>query len=127
MRICVAAIILLVATHLFASERRSADNGQRIICTTVHGKIIKLVKPVYPPNAAAHGIRGKVTLQVSINERGEPTNIRFMDGNPIFAESALDAVRQWKWKPLKPNGVAVPVDTSVTVNYVPRRTKKSRT
>lgn len=98
--------ILLVASSLWAFQTGKPKQPGRIICRIPRGKVVKMVKPVYPPNAAAHGIAGKVKLTVLVNELGEPTKVEVTEGNPMFAEASLDAVKQWRWKPLRLNGEA---------------------
>ena len=123
MRIYAALLTLMVPILLFAYQDIKFNEQRRIICTPVRGSVTKLIKPVYPPNAAAQGIGGKVQVDVSINERGEPASIRIVKGNPIFAEATITAVQQGRWKPIKLDGKAVPADVSLTVNYEPRRKK----
>ena len=112
---------LFVLTTVVTAQNITEDRRPRVVCTFEKTKIVKMVKPTYPPNAAAHGIGGRATVRVLVNEAGEPTEIKFVEGSAFFAQATLEAVNDWRWKPLKPNGKAVPMETTVTANFVPRR------
>jgi len=58
-----------------------------------------------------------VILHAVISKSGSIENLQVMSGHPMLVQSALDAVRQWKYKPYILNGEPVEVDTTVTVNY----------
>jgi protein TonB len=71
--------------------------------------------PVYPPNAK--GQQGSVTLQVLIGRDGSVQDAKFMQGSFVFARSATDAVRQWKFKPYLMNGRPVSVQAPLTIKF----------
>jgi TonB family protein len=79
--------------------------------------IVKKVDPVYPPVARQAGIQGTVVLQVIINKSGDVENIQLFSGHPMLAQGAIDAVKQWKYRPYLLNGEPVEVETRVTVNF----------
>ena len=81
--------------------------------------LINHVDPVYPPAARAAGISGSVTIKVVIAEDGTVVNMQPTDGNPILAEAALHAVRQWTYQPTLLNGEPIKVITTVTVPFTP--------
>jgi len=81
------------------------------------GLMLKKVDPIYPPLARQARIRGSVILQVVINKSGDVENIQLYSGHPILAPAAIDAVKQWKYKPYLLNGEPVEVETRVTVNF----------
>jgi protein TonB len=72
---------------------------------------------VYPQLARAARIQGQVVLQASIGKDGSIQNLRLVSGHPMLAPAAIDAVKQWKYKPYFLNGEAVEVDTQITVNF----------
>ena len=76
------------------------------------------VEPVFP--TIAHQIRrnGKVELRALIGTDGNIQSLQVVSGDPLFVQSALDAVRQWRYKATMLNGVAVEVDTYITVIYI---------
>ena len=71
----------------------------------------------YPPNAA--GKQGTVTLQVLIGRDGGVQDAKFVQGSLLFAHSAIDGVKQWKFKPYMMNGRPVSVQTTLTLKFAP--------
>ena len=76
-------------------------------------------EPVYPDAAKAGGQRGSVVLQVLIGRDGAVQDAKFMQGSLVFARAAIDAVRQWQFKPYTLNGRAVSVQSTITLNFKP--------
>jgi protein TonB len=81
------------------------------------GLILKKVHPVYPPQALQMRLEGKVELQANITKTGNTTGIKQMSGEGILGRAAMDAVRQWKYKPYYLNGEPVEVETQITVIF----------
>ncbi len=77
------------------------------------------VDPIYPDAAKAGGQRGSVVLQVLIGHDGSVQDAKFMQGSLVFARVAIDAVKQWHFKPYSLNGRVVSVQSQVTVNFKP--------
>lgn len=75
--------------------------------------------PEYPAAAKASGQRGSVVLQVFIGRDGAVQDAKFLQGSFIFARAAIDAVRQWQFKPYSLNGRAVSVQSVITLNFKP--------
>jgi protein TonB len=71
----------------------------------------------YPTSAA--GKQGTVTLQVLIGRDGMVQDAKFVQGSLMFARSAIDGVKQWKFKPYTMNGRPVSVQTSLTLKFAP--------
>jgi TonB family protein len=80
--------------------------------------LVTKVQPVYPKSAKVAGIQGTVELEMVISKEGEPLDIRVI-ASPTddLTQSALEAVRQWRYKPTLLNGNPVEVVTDVIVNY----------
>ena len=78
---------------------------------------IKDVRPVYPPDALAARIQGVVVVEVSLDTEGRVRGARILRSIPELDEAALTAVRQWEFTPRDLNGIAVPVNMTVTVNF----------
>ncbi len=83
----------------------------------VSGLLIHKVQPTYPPLAKQARISGSVILQAVIGKDGSIQGLKAVSGHPMLIPSALDAVRQWKYKPYILNGEPVEVDTQVTINF----------
>jgi TonB family protein len=75
------------------------------------------VAPIYPEDAKKAQITGKVQLEAVIGKSGEVENLKVVSGPKELQRSALDAVRQWTYKPFLLNGAAVEVKTTIDVNY----------
>jgi TonB family protein len=80
-------------------------------------KIISRVMPVYPPDAKASRIQGKVELTVEIGTDGKVKSVAVLSGPPELVQSAVDAVNQWVYQTTLLNGEPVEVITTVDVNY----------
>jgi protein TonB len=77
------------------------------------------VDPEYPAAAKASGQRGSVVLQVTIGRDGAVQDAKFLQGSLMFARPAIDAVRQWHFKPYSMNGHPVSVQSVITLNFKP--------
>ncbi len=81
------------------------------------GSLMSHVNPVYPEAAKKGKIQGSVILHAVIGKDGSMADLQVISGPEELRRSALDAVRQWTYKPYLLNGEAVEVETTVTVNY----------
>jgi len=81
------------------------------------GNLIQQVRPIYPPIAKAARVSGTVVLQATISKTGSITNLRVVSGNAMLQSSAMEAVRNWRYKPYLLNGEPVEVDTTVNVVF----------
>jgi protein TonB len=81
------------------------------------GNLINQVKPTYPAIATNARISGSVVLQAIISKQGIIEYLRVVNGHPMLVPSAMEAVRQWRYKPYYLNGEPVEVETTVTVNF----------
>ena len=81
-----------------------------------HNILTKAI-PVYPPAAKKARIQGKVVLDAVIGTDGTVENLRVISGPQELQQSALDAVRQWTYKPYLLNGDPVEVETTVNIIY----------
>src|SRR5215472_12935020 len=81
------------------------------------GMLIRKVNPVYPPLARQARIQGQVVLQAQISKTGDIENLQLVSGHPMLAPAAIEAVKQWKYKPYLLNGEPVEVETTVQVNF----------
>ncbi len=87
------------------------------ISTMMEGNLIYKVQPIYPPLARSARIQGAVHLRAIISRSGTIENLQAMDGHPMLVGAAIDAVRQWRYRPYVLNGDPVEVETQVTVNF----------
>jgi len=71
----------------------------------------------YPANAKSQ--QGTVILQVLIGRDGTVQDAKFMQGSLAFARTAIDGIKQWKFKPYTMNGRPVSVQTQMTMTFKP--------
>jgi periplasmic protein TonB len=79
------------------------------------------VAPVYPEIARAARVSGTVVVECTIDPFGRVVDARVITGHPLLNESALDAVRQWRYEPTRLNRVPVAVLMTVTVRFIAQR------
>jgi periplasmic protein TonB len=79
--------------------------------------IITQTRPVYPALARQARIQGNVVLHAIIDKEGKVAQLEIVSGHPLLVQSALDAVKQWRYKPTQLNGDPVEVDTTITVTF----------
>ena len=75
------------------------------------------VAPVYPEVARKAGIEGDVVLRAYVSSEGRVTKLRVLAGPPILARAAIDAVQQWRYQPVKINGRATNVVTTLIIAF----------
>ena len=80
-------------------------------------RIIHQPIPVYPPLARSARISGQVKLEGIIGKDGRIQHLRVLSGHPLLTQAALDAVRQWIYKPTLLNGEPVEVIAPIEVNF----------
>jgi TonB family protein len=97
----------------------SSDGPQKIrVGGNVQAQmVISGPKPLYPADAKQAGIQGVVRLNVDIGKDGTVQDVQLASGHPLLAPPAMDAVRQWVYKPTLLNGNPVEVATVVDVNF----------
>jgi len=95
----------------------AAPQRIRVSQGVTEGNLLRKVQPTYPPLAKTARIQGSVILNALISKAGNIENLRVMSGHPMLVQSALDAVKQWKYRPYILNGEPVEVETTITVNF----------
>jgi len=83
----------------------------------LEGSLIRRVQPVYPPLARSARIQGSVVLSALISKAGTIENLRVSSGHPMLVAAAIEAVRQWRYRPYILNAEPVEVETQITVNF----------
>jgi len=79
--------------------------------------LLQKVTPGYPEQALKAGLQGAVILQAWIGRDGNIRDLKLVDGSLLLGQAAVQAVKQWRYKPYLRNGVAVEAETYVTVNF----------
>jgi periplasmic protein TonB len=81
------------------------------------GMLLRRVQPVYPRMAISTHTQGTVVLSALISTRGEIEGLQVVSGSPLLVQAALEAVKQWRYRPYILNGTPIEVQTQVTVNF----------
>ena len=118
---CATALALGLHANAISADHNS-NSSQTPKQITLSSQVISrnlLTKavPQYPPEAKNAKIQGTVVLSVVISDSGNVENIRVVSGPNELQQSAIDAVRQWKYKPYLLNGDPIEVKTTINIIY----------
>jgi protein TonB len=107
---------LFAITALWAQDK-SNDQIIRVGGSVQHPNLVSQPVPAYPAEAKRDRIQGTVQLQVIIDKEGHVAEVSVLGGPDPLIAAAVDAVRQWVYKPTLLNGEPVRVQTTVDVNF----------
>ncbi len=107
----------IISSTPVAVPKVATPQRVRVSAGVTSGLLIRKVNPIYPPLARQARISGTVVLRAVISKDGSIENLTLVSGHPMLAPAAIDAVKQWKYKPYLLNGEPVEVDTEVQVNF----------
>jgi len=99
------------------NAQRAPQQTLRISQGVSEGMVLKRVQPVYPAQARQMRLEGRVELQANISQSGSISGIKQLSGDQVLGRAAIDAVRQWKYKPYYLNGQPIEIQTQITVNF----------
>jgi protein TonB len=83
----------------------------------IQGLLIHKIEPVYPKLALGARVQGSVLIKAIISKSGEITELQVVSGHPILVPAALEAVKQWRYRPYLLNGEPVEVETNISVTF----------
>jgi len=89
----------------------------RVSSGVAQGLLVHEVRPQYPSLARQARIQGTVVLQAVIDKGGKVQHLEIISGHPMLIPAALEAVKQWRYKPYYLNGEPVEVDTQININF----------
>lgn len=81
------------------------------------GRLLQKVEPKYPPIARGAHVQGQVLLTAIISKTGEIEDLVLVSGHPMLVPAAIEAVKQWRYRPYLLNGGPVEVETTITVTF----------
>jgi len=84
---------------------------------TAQSLVIHKVDPQYPAQAVSQRLEGVVVLQAWVAKDGTVRDLKLLKGYFALGRAAIDAVRQWRFKPYTQNGQAVDFQTSITLSF----------
>jgi protein TonB len=99
------------------NAQKAPPQTLRISQGVSQGLIVKKIQPVYPAQALQMRRQGTVELQANISQSGSISSVKQLSGDQVLGRAAIEAVRQWKYKPYYLNGEPVEVETQITVNF----------
>jgi protein TonB len=89
----------------------------RVSSGVAAGMLVSQVKPQYPNLAMQARVQGTVVLQAVIGKDGRVRDLHLISGHPLLAPAAIEAVKQWRYRPYLLNNEPVEVDTQINVNF----------
>ena len=103
---------LLWASGMAGAQEKVAESAAR-------ADLVSQVAPIYPARARASHLTGNVLVEVKINARGHVESAEALSGAMLLRPSAVEAVRQWVFKPAIEGGLASSVTTILTIGFPP--------
>jgi protein TonB len=100
-----------------AVPKVATPNKIRVSQGVSEGLLQHKVTPQYPPLARQARIQGDVILKAVIGKDGSIQNLQVVSGHPMLSAAAINAVKQWKYKPYYLNGQPVEVETTIDVKF----------
>lgn len=111
------SVITEIARATPPAVRTIPPQKLRVSSGVAAGMLVHQVKPQYPELAMKARIQGTVVLQAVIGKDGTVQDLRLVSGHPMLAPAAIEAVRQWRYRPYLLNNEPVEVDTQINVNF----------
>lgn len=118
--ILTVSMIAIVSLSVTAQTPTApAQAPMRVSAAEQDKKVTKRVNPLYPKEAFAAKLTAEITLETTIGADGKVENVRPVNStaDPTLIKAAVDAVKQWVYKPTKVDGMAVAVMTFVKINF----------
>ncbi len=111
--------VLAMGLAIFAGNAEAQEGSKRVRIggEVQQAKLVKNTAPAYPILAKRARIEGTVRLQAFISKDGSVQKVEVLSGHAVLAQSAVEAVQQWRYKPTELNGEAVEVVTNIDVVF----------
>jgi TonB family protein len=81
------------------------------------GRLISRATPLYPDQAQTQRIQGRVVVEAMVMEDGSVGELRVVQGHPMLAQSAIDAVKHWRYQPFMLDGKPIRRETTITIDF----------
>jgi protein TonB len=107
----------VISSAPVAMPDKPAPQRVRVSQGVTSGLLVHKVTPQYPALAKQARIQGSVVLHAVIGKDGKVQNLQVVSGHPMLTQAAIQAVKEWRYKPYFLNGQPVEVDTNITVNF----------
>ncbi len=113
----IGGILSATASATSNIPKMEAPKRVRVSAGVTEGMLLSQQRPPYPMLAKSARIQGHVMLQAIISKDGRVENLRLISGHPMLAPAAIEAVKQWRYRPYLLNGEPVEVETTIDVNF----------
>jgi len=94
-----------------------AGQKVRISSGVAQAQLLKQIPPQYPSQARQQRVQGAVVLQALIDKDGRVASVHVVSGHPMLTKAAMEAVKQWRYRPFSVDGEPVEADTQIKVNF----------
>lgn len=94
-----------------------AGQTLRVSQGVMRGMLIKQVQPSYPAQAQRMRLQGAVQLEATIAKDGHVANVKQTSGNEVLGHAAIQAVRQWRYKPYVVSGQPIEIQTQISLDF----------
>ncbi|MGH9938304.1 MAG: TonB family protein, partial [Blastocatellia bacterium] len=101
------------------------DPSIKVSGVVLQGSATRKVQPAYPAIAKAAKTSGAVQVQITVNESGEVINAQVINGHPSLRDAALQAAKQWRFKPTQLSGKPVKTQGVLSFNFAPGKNAAS--
>ena len=96
----------------------SGDEGAVILSSKgAEKRLLYHVPPALPKGATAQEMEGTVILKTMVDDTGKVESVHLVEGNPALADAAIQAVKQWRYRPYVRDGKSLPFQTVVLVDF----------
>ena len=111
--------LISAANHSGNTAPRAEEIPKRLVVSqgVSLGMLQSKTEPIYPMIAKRARVQGTVTLRAIISTQGTIESLQVIDGHAMLVSAAVDAVKQWRYKPYMLSGQPVEVETTVFVNF----------
>lgn len=111
--------LISTANHSGNTAPKAEEIPKRLVVSqgVSLGMLQSKIEPVYPMIAKRARVQGTVTLRAIISTQGTIESLQVIDGHAMLVSAAVDAVKQWRYKPYMLSGQPVEVETTVFVNF----------
>lgn len=108
---------LVSATAHTSAPAVATPKRLRVSTGISEGMLVQKIEPQYPVIAQRAHVQGTVQLKAIISREGAIENLQLVNGHPLLVQAAIDAVKQWRYRPYVLNGEPLEVETIVNVNF----------
>lgn len=98
-------------------DEPSAKTGSTLTTNNAGGRLLRRIDPIYPETAKSQHIQGAVVLEAQVLSDGTVGNVAILQGDPVLAQAATEAVKQWKYQPYYVKGQPVERQERITVKF----------